>query len=420
MKNNKLKSFFTKEQIETRSINPNAIRIIVKNNKWIEEEFLKEYQENEKLYNKSFLKFLLAKIYEIELKTCKFCGNLIHYNGSVANALYCSNKCKLNGSENPFSREDVKEKIKNTWIKNYGVDNPAKSKIIQERSRKTCLEKYGVDNVRKSKIYKNKIKQTQIDKYGSIYSQTNEYKQRVKNTNIDLYGVKHKNILSAWEKINSIENASPLFTLDEYQNTNRKKDYLKWKCNICGNEFYAKYFNGIISKKCECQHIRLSDVGSKGEYEIIDFIKSVNNSLTIEHHSKSIPNLYEVDIYIPELKIAIEYNGCYWHNIHYHGGLYHLNKTELCERSGIHLIHIWEYDWKENHDFVKEKLKSIINHEKHSFNDDILKLDRCWYKHEDIEGYKLISIEKPEIIEKMSNKIENCGYLIYQKVYINE
>ena len=185
MKINKLKSFFTKEQIETRSINPNAIRIIVKNNPWIEEVFLNEYQENEKLYDKSFLKFLLAKIYDIELKTCKHCGNLIHYNGTVANALYCSNKCKLNGSENPFSRDDVKEKIKNTWIKNYGVDNPSKSKKIQEKSKNTCLEKYGVDNVRKSEFHKNKIKQTQTNKYGILYSQTTEYKQRVKNTNIE-------------------------------------------------------------------------------------------------------------------------------------------------------------------------------------------------------------------------------------------
>ena len=64
----KLKKLFKIEQIKNRTINPNTIRIAVLKNSWIKEEFYNEYLENEKLFNNSFLKFLLSKIYDIKLK----------------------------------------------------------------------------------------------------------------------------------------------------------------------------------------------------------------------------------------------------------------------------------------------------------------------------------------------------------------
>ena len=414
----KLKKLFKIEQIKNRTINPNTIRIAVLKNSWIKEEFYNEYLENEKLFNNSFLKFLLSKIYDIKLKKCKYCGNLIHYNGTMANADYCSNKCKLIKEENPFSRPDIKKKLKDTWIEKYGVDNPAKSDIVKEKTKQTCLKKYGENILNPGLLPENieKSKQSQIKKYGDLYSRTNEYKTRVKNTNQKLYGSKHKLQTKAWTHINSLEEVIPLFTFIDFQNTSRKDDYMRWKCKFCGNEFYAKYHNGDLSKKCECQHIRLSDIGSTGEYEIIDFIKTINKDLNIEHHSKFIPNLYEVDIVIPELKLAIEYNGVYWHSVKFRGGLYHLNKTELCEKAGFHLLHIWEDEWKNDNEKIKEKLKNIILNNKEEFTEDELKLDRFWYKNENIDGYILERIDPPTIIEKMNNKIENCGYLIYKKI----
>ena len=68
----KLKKLFKIEQIKNRTINPNTIRIVVLKNSWIKEEFYNEYLENEKLFNNSFLKFLLSKICDIKLKKCKY------------------------------------------------------------------------------------------------------------------------------------------------------------------------------------------------------------------------------------------------------------------------------------------------------------------------------------------------------------
>ena len=77
-----------------------------------------------------------------------------------------------------------------------------------------------------------------------------------------------------------------------------------------------------------------------------------NLGFTIERNTRSIINPKELDIYIPAKKIAIEFNGTYWHS--QHPPIYHLNKTIDCEKLGIHLIHVWE------HEFDNPIMRSII------------------------------------------------------------
>jgi G:T-mismatch repair DNA endonuclease (very short patch repair protein) len=64
----------------------------------------------------------------------------------------------------------------------------------------------------------------------------------------------------------------------------------------------------------------------------------------------------EVDVFIPELNIGIEYNGSFWHSDKQKPKDYHYNKTTNAENDGIRLIHIWEYEWLGN----KEQIKSYI------------------------------------------------------------
>lgn len=83
-----------------------------------------------------------------------------------------------------------------------------------------------------------------------------------------------------------------------------------------------------------------------GEKDIVNFVKSIYNGLILEN-SKKIITPYEIDIYIPEKKIAIEYNGTYWHSIQAGKDKnVHFIKSFLCEQLGIKLIHIYEYEWQ--------------------------------------------------------------------------
>jgi len=91
--------------------------------------------------------------------------------------------------------------------------------------------------------------------------------------------------------------------------------------------------------------------------EVADFIRSIYTGEVIENTKKVISPL-ELDIYIPEHNLAIEFDGVYWHS-EKNGGKdrnYHLNKTRLCEEQGIQLLHIFDNEWLTN----KELWQSVI------------------------------------------------------------
>ena len=69
----------------------------------------------------------------------------------------------------------------------------------------------------------------------------------------------------------------------------------------------------------------------------------------------------EIDIFLPDNNLAIEFNGLYWHSTVYKNSDYHLNKTELCEKQGIQLMHIWEDDWLYKQDIIKSIILNKIN-----------------------------------------------------------
>jgi hypothetical protein len=81
----------------------------------------------------------------------------------------------------------------------------------------------------------------------------------------------------------------------------------------------------------------------------------------IIQNSKKIINPYELDIYIPELNVAFEFNGLWWHNELYKEKNYHLNKTEECEKNGIQLVQIWEDDWIRKQEVVKSMILNKLN-----------------------------------------------------------
>lgn len=98
---------------------------------------------------------------------------------------------------------------------------------------------------------------------------------------------------------------------------------------------------------------------SKAENDIADFIRGLG--LNVEQHNRKILDGLEIDIYIPSLKIGIEYNGLYWH----HEGKgkdrqYHLRKTKNCEKQGIRLIQIFEDEWVNRKEITLSRLKTIL------------------------------------------------------------
>ena len=97
--------------------------------------------------------------------------------------------------------------------------------------------------------------------------------------------------------------------------------------------------------------------GSKSEVKIYEYISSLNLGLVKTNTRKIIPPM-ELDIYIPEKKLAIEYNGLYWHSERFGTNkLYHYSKWLKCKEKGIQLIQIWEDDWNRNPELIKIMLR---------------------------------------------------------------
>jgi len=103
---------------------------------------------------------------------------------------------------------------------------------------------------------------------------------------------------------------------------------------------------------------------SKAEQSICDFICENYDGEVIQNNTTILSGL-ELDIYVPDKKLAIEYNGSRFHSTEFKEKRYHLNKTKECNENDIHLIHIWEPDWIKNKDIVKSILLSQLNNNKH-------------------------------------------------------
>ena len=70
----------------------------------------------------------------------------------------------------------------------------------------------------------------------------------------------------------------------------------------------------------------------------------------------------EIDIYLPDYKVGIEYCGLYWHNEGngQKGKTYHFDKMKLVESHGVRLITIFEDEWVGRKDQVKNFLMSVV------------------------------------------------------------
>jgi len=71
----------------------------------------------------------------------------------------------------------------------------------------------------------------------------------------------------------------------------------------------------------------------------------------------------ELDLFFPDIKLAFEFNGIYWHNFNNKNGdiFYHRRKKEICESKDIFLMHIYEDEWTHNRHILESVIKSRLN-----------------------------------------------------------
>lgn len=154
-------------------------------------------------------------------------------------------------------------------------------------------------------------------------------------------------------------------------------DYRKYslRCNICNYEFSCSisyYIKSIKTKRiCPiCNPRNYSNTTSKGEQEVYEYVKTLSaNAINNDRVLLKPPTggkSKEIDILLPDLKIAIEYNGIYWHSRKLFESLGKSNTSDnekrlLIESFGYTSIQINECDWESKKKSISRYLKSVIS-----------------------------------------------------------
>ena len=337
-------------------------------------------------------------------KVCPVCGKYHIRQGKT-----CSDECTVisrkntnlqkYGCENVLSNHEIYKKCLENTKKKYGVTenitNVSQIKDIQNKIKSTNLARYGKEWYVGTQDRILKTKKRMLEKYGfDSYNKTDDYKRQVQETNLAKYGVPW-NIRSDASQAKVKETClkhfgtETFFSSSEHASNTKKRAYKNFierlkelnvknfqDVNVLHLQSYieehngSKYFNatkcsehfGIsryIVDRMKCIHdINIPNYIEKGksiaENVLFNMIPTSEKFCNV----RNIISPLELDLYIPKYKLAIEYDGIYYHSSDFKDKNYHLNKTIACNNKEIQLFHIFESDdidiWKS---MINNKLK---------------------------------------------------------------
>ena len=327
-----------------------------------------------KFVGKSYFYLTVIEVVEIDntlkLKCQCKCGN-IHYISYKKFGVTKSCGC--------YQKSDEYKSIRKEWAKLHRDDLLDKSK----RYSQWCKDNPDKFNKRNENIKKSwtddkrkRFSESRKDYYNNNQDKKYSIKQRVtqwwsnacsdKRNQIALQHKKAK-FQTRISHINEdfISNLHPSY-IEKLNSGEIKVDStVETKCPKCGN--YDRHsFNNVYHLKSEtytprlCHSCYKSLSTSKYEDEIADYISTFYSGELIRN-SRNIISPLELDLYYPEKKIAVEFNGDYWHNESRVTSDYHYNKFKKCFDSGIILVSIFEHEWISNKELIKDYLIDLFN-----------------------------------------------------------
>lgn len=327
---------------------------------------------------------------------CPTCGKETNFNSFTEGYhKFCSISC-LNKSDYH------KEKSKETSLRKWGVPYPKQSKEyiellreynlekfgyewaiatpdVREKIDTTVQERYGVSNVFADEEVKQKLRKTQEEKYGGTGVGSPTIRAKIEETNLRKYGVsnvfaseevieKLHNIREEWiEKFEQENDVTLGMKLFEMFGTGFMQAKVVEPIVYNGSRFYKNSDIPYIEKCVElAKHNNVSLI----EADVKCF---VSNVFDIETNTRKIISPYELDIFVPDKKLAIEIDGVYWHSTNWGKPIdSHIKKTLACERIGIRLIHINDFEWVYKKDITKSIILSALG-----IYEDIINVEDC-------------------------------------------
>lgn len=292
----------------------------------------------------------------------------------------------------PERKQLIQERRKQTSLEKYGVPLPSQHESVKAKAEATCMERYGakaatcnpqvlqkvmetnqqnwgVPYVQQNAEVRAKTKQVFESEYGvACPAQNEQVKQKTRETNVEKYGVaapfiqpdvmeSTRQIFRAQSYESQVISQSefdPMFTRDTYLQGSPHSEY-DFKCVKCGEQFKA-LVKAQVSLRCYTCHPKRE---TWGEVAIKQWLQSQQVNFVQWDRTQIKP--FELDFWIPDHKLAIEFNGI-WHHRHdkIQDRKYHQNKWALCDQKGIRLIQIWEHELHAKPSIIWDRLHHVL------------------------------------------------------------
>jgi len=287
--------------------------------------------------------------------------------------LHCSNSCRALDPQ-------VEEKRKATCIEKYGHDKSLTSIKHQSTTRESCNTNNGAMFPFQQDSIQHKGVVSKIQRFGDDYKKV--IAAKASDALNAKYGgsgfgeaMNHPTIKAKWaqsklqrthewwiNRMKSIkDDFTPLYTISDYINVSHMHPY---ECNACHNTFEDDLFGGSVPRCPTCIPYRSTNFL---ENEISQYIVD-ELGIGVILNDRSLIAPLELDVYIAEYNLAIEFNGLYWHSeFGSHNRVdstYHLNKSQKCLDKNVRLVHIFEDEWVNKKDIVKSILSQSLGKNK--------------------------------------------------------
>lgn len=286
---------------------------------------------------------------------CENCNQLFRPESGQDDRKFCSrecvqevadmeearNACEEKYGSTGFGVEEIENEIRSTMESRYG--NPHFNNRAKERETKR--ERYGDPNFNNAK----QIRETKRKRYGDPYYSNREKAARARRRK------KFQRMKRVFDEFEL------LFSFDDYDGIDEYEKY-PFRCRGCGEEFRDHVYAGSLPRCPNCWDGWNKSGCSEAEKELREFVESVVGPDEVVANDRTVLDGRELDIFVPDRDLAIEFDGLFWHG-EASGGKgrdYHLNKTRDCEAQGIQLVHVFGSEWALGQDVVKGRLRHLL------------------------------------------------------------
>lgn len=264
-------------------------------------------------------------------------------------------------------KNKISAKIKRKYANNEIV-NPRKGVRLSEEQKRVLSEKqkeYANNNKKKLSERGKKAYKTMLEKYGEEYMKE-RHRKMISSVSKEGKEIQKQTIINENKRRKKESDQRMISKMEEFGYRDIVLDDTTISY-ICPNGkfhtnrklyFYDYRFNDANGHSCR---MCTPNNSSKGEQELYEFVCSLVGTEKVINSERKVIWPYELDIFIPSLNIAIEYNGLYYHSVESgKDKLYHYDKYHKCKNIGIQLIQVFEDEWETKREIIKNVISAKL------------------------------------------------------------